>query len=555
MIRMLRLLCISAAITGAHATAAAQGHSHAVPGPEPSARAPLFDLGTWHHAVTTRSPEAQRYFDQGLVLAYGFNHAQAIAAFEQAARLDPECAMAHWGVALALGPNINFPMDSTAERPAWDALQKALAQAPKASETERALIEALAKRYADPRDPKRPGRAALDSAYAGAMRAVWRAHPNDADAGTLFAEALMDLNPWNFWTPDGKANPGTEEIVATLEAVLKQAPDHPGANHFYIHAVEASQHPGRATASAERLGGLAPDAGHLVHMPGHIWLRVGRYADAEAANVVAARVDSLYVARHEPKGIYPMMYYPHNVHFIWSAACMEGRSAAALAAARRLEPMVPLEMLRAMPMLEFVSPTTFYTLVRFGRWAEILAEPAPPADLRFTRGMWHFARGLALAATGRIAEAGTARDSVAAIAAATPAEALVSFNSSAALLRLAAHALAGETAARSGAIDQAVKEFQAAIREEDALRYDEPPAWFLPVRQLLGAALLSAGRVREAEAAYREDLRRYPENGWSLYGLAKCLRARRASREAAAVEARFRKAWARSDVTLGASRF
>ena len=552
--RTLRSLFVPGLVVGLVATAAAQGHPHASAGAGP-ARAPIFDLGTWHHAVATRSPDAQRYFDQGLVLAYGFNHAQAIVAFEQAAVLDPECIMAYWGIALALGPNINFPMDSTAEQPAWDALQKALALAPKASGAERAYVEALAKRYANPSDAKRPSRASMDSAYADAMRAVWRRDPNDADAGALFAEALMDLNPWNFWTPDGKANPGTEELVATLETVLKRAPDHPGANHFYIHAVEASPHPGRATASAERLGRLVPEAGHLVHMPGHIWLRVGRYADAEAANVIAARVDSQYVAEHDPKGIYPMMYYPHNVHFIWSSACMEGRSAVALAAAKRLEPMVPVEMLRQMPMLEFVAPTRLYTLVRFGRWREILSEPAPPADLRFTRGMWHFARGLALAATGQLAEAGTACDSVAAIAAATPADAVVSFNSSAALLRLAEHALAGETAFRAGKTDEAVRQFQEAIREEDALRYDEPPAWFLPVRQQLGAALLSAGRIREAETAYREDLRRYPENGWSLYGLSKSLRARKAGAEAAQVEARFRKAWSRSDVTLTASRF
>jgi len=553
--RVLRWLCVPGLLVGPIATSAAQGHPHEIPGAGTAARAPLFDLGTWHHVVATGSAEAQRYFDQGLLLAYGFNHAQAIAAFRQAAALDPECIMAYWGIALAYGPNINFPMDSTAEQPAWEALQKALALAPKANDAERAYVEALAKRYADPRDPKRPSRASMDSAYADAMRAMWRGHPDDADAGTLFAEALMDLNPWNFWTLDGKANPGTEEMVATLEAVLKRTPDHPGANHFYIHAVEASRTPGRATASAERLGRLAPEAGHLVHMPGHIWIRVGRYADAESVNVVAARIDSQYIAAHDPQGIYPMMYYPHNVHFIWSSACLEGRSAAAVEAARRLGPMVPVEMLRQMPMLEFVSPTVLYTLVRFGHWNEILAEPEPPMDLRFTRGMWHFARGLALAATGQIAQAKTARDSVAAIAAATPADALVSFNSSAALLRLAQHELAGEMAARAGTVDLAVNEFRQAIREEDALRYDEPPAWFLPVRQLLGAALLSAGRVRAAEAAYREDLVRFPENGWSLYGLAKCLRARKAVREAALVEARFRKAWARSDVTLTASRF
>jgi len=545
-------LCVAALVIAP--TAFAQGH----PLPPPAAagvQSPLFDLGAWRHPVTTSSRDAQRYFDQGLVLAYGFNHAQAIAAFTEATKLDPRCAMAWWGIALAHGPNINMPMDSTSERPAWEALQAALALAAGATEAEHAYILALARRYADPDDPRRPARAAMDSAYAAAMREVRARYPADADAGALFAESLMDLNPWNHWALDGTASPGTDEIVATLEAVLKLAPDHPGANHFYIHAVEASRTPGRAVPSAERLGGLAPDAGHLVHMPGHIWHRVGRYADSEAANVRAARVDSLYVAAHRPEGIYPMMYYPHNVHFIWSAACLAGRSEAALAAARRLEPLVPVAMLRQMPMLEFLSPTALYTLVRFGRWTEILAEPAPPADLRFTRGMWHWARGLAFVATSRLSLARVARDSLRAIAAATPPEAMVSYNSVAALLRLAAHTLDGEIAASRGRVEEAIYQFRDAIAEESVLHYDEPPAWFLPVRQQLGAVLLAAGRVSAAETVYRDDLERNPENGWSLYGLAKCLRGRKADTEAAAVEERFRKAWARADVTLSASRF
>jgi tetratricopeptide (TPR) repeat protein len=531
----------------------AQPHDHGAPAA--TGRAPLFDLGAWRHKVTTASPEAQRYFDQGLNLAYGFNHAQAIASFTEATKLDSTCAMAYWGIAIACGPNINFPMDTTAQQPAWDALQRAIALAPGTSEAEQAYIRALGHRYGDPKDPGRPSRAAMDSAYASAMREVWKRFPADADAGALFAEALMDLNPWNFWTLDGKAAPGTDEIVATLETVLKTSPDHPGANHFYIHAVEASKTPERAVAAAERMGALVPDAGHLVHMPAHIWHRVGRYADSEAANVRAARVDSLYLATCKPEGLYPMMYVPHNIHFIWSAACNGGRSAPAIDAARRLEPMVPVEMLRQMPMLEFASPTVYYTLVRFGRWSEMLAEPAPPADLRFTRGMWHWARGLAFAATGKLPQARIERDSVQAIAAATPPEFFVSFNSAAALLRLATHALNGEIAARRGRVDEATRHFDQAIAEESMLHYDEPPAWFLPVRQQLGAVLLAAGRVAAAEKAYREDLAHNPENGWSLYGLAKCLRARKATAAAAAVEARFRKAWSGADVTPTASRF
>ena len=530
------------------------------PAPAPASaatttKAPLFDLGKWHHAITTASPEAQRYFDQGLNLVYGFNHAQAVAAFETAAALDPDCAMAYWGKALALGPNINMPMDSTAEAPAWEALQRAVMLAPRVSEAERGYIQALAKRYGEPGDPKRPSRAALDSAYAGAMRGLWKRTPKDADAGTLFAESMLDLNPWNQWTNDGKANAGTDEIVATLEAVLAMAPLCPGANHYYIHALEASPHPERAVPAAERLGRLVPDAGHLVHMPGHILHRVGRYAESEKINVDAARVDSLYVERYHPQSVYPMMYYPHNVHFIWSSACFDGHSAAAFAAAKRLETMWTLDLVHMIPPIEFVCPTTVYTLVRFGHWDQVLQQPAPPAELRFTTGIWHYARGLAFAATGKLDPAAAEHDSLAAIIAALPPDAPVGFNSAAAVLRVAGGALKGEIAARQGKVDEAVAAFRAAIAEEDGLHYDEPPDWYLPVRQQLGAVLLAAGRVGDAEAVYREDLEHYRDNGWSLFGLAQCLRARKATAEAAAVEKRFAKAWAHADVKLTASRY
>jgi tetratricopeptide (TPR) repeat protein len=516
---------------------------------------PLFDLGDWHRTITTRSREAQRHFDQGLNLAYAFNHAQAEASFDEAIRLDPDAAMPYWGKALVLGPNINWPMDSTAERPAWEAMNRAVERAAKASPRERALIAALARRYSDPAASARPSRAVLDSAYADAMREVWKSAPDDADIGALFAEALMDLNPWNFWTLDGRANPGTDEIVATLEAVLKLASDHPGANHLYIHAVEASPTPGRAEGAARRLAALVPEAGHMVHMPGHIWNRVGRFDESERLNVRAVTVDSLYATKHRPRGAYPLIYIPHNVHFVWWAAANTGRRAVAMAAARRLTEMVPHALVREIPPIEFWSPVPYYTMVRFGRWDEMLNEPAPPLDLRFTTGMWHYGRGMALVAKGDLAGAGAARDSVLAIAAAIPAEVIVSQNSSAALLRVAGSALAGEIAAKRGETHEAVNHFQAAIRDEDLLRYDEPPGWHLPVRQQLGAVLLAAGRAGEAEAAYREDLRRNPGNGWSLYGLAAALRARKASAEAAQVDGRFRKAWSRADVKLAASRF
>ena len=336
---------------------------------------------------------------------------------------------------------------------------------------------------------------------------------------------------------------------------MKLAPLCPGANHYYIHAIEASPHPERALPAARRLGDLVPDAGHLVHMPGHILHRVGRYAESEDVNVRAARVDSLYVEHHRPEGPYPMMYYPHNVHFIWSSACFGGHSEAAFAAAHRLENMWSLDMIRMMPPIEFICPTTLYTQVRFGRWSDILKAQAPAGELRFTTGIWHYARGLAFAATGRLDQATSERDSLAAITAATPPDALVGFNTAQALLRVAGAALAGEIAARQGRLDEAVGAFRAGIQAEDSLHYDEPPDWHLPVRQQLGAVLAAAGRYAEAEAVYREDLRHYRENGWSLLGLARCLRARKENADADAVEKRFTKAWRRADVTITASRF
>jgi tetratricopeptide (TPR) repeat protein len=551
MLRRIRLLCLSSLLV-ALSSVSAQGHPHETSGAAPP---PIFDLGKWHHTVTTTAPDAQRYFDQGLNLAYGFNHAQAILAFEEATRHDPGCAMAYWGKALALGPNINMPMDSSAEAPAWQALQRAAALAAGATEPERAYIQALAKRYADPTAANRPSRAVLDSAYANAMREVARRYPDDTDAATLFAESLMDLNPWNQWALDGTAAPGTDEIIATLDAALKLAPLNPGANHLYIHALETSQHPERAVPAAERLTNLVPDAGHLVHMPGHIWHRVGRYAQAEDVNDQAARVDSLYIAAYAPQGVYPMMYYPHNVHFIWSSACFEGRSAAALRAARRLETLWTIDVIRMMAPAEFLCPTTLFTYVRFGRWDDVLEARAPMAELRYTTGMWHYARGLAFAAKGHLTQAAAERESLAAITAAIPPEAVVGFNPTATVLKVAGHSLAGELAMKRGRTADAVLALRLGAREEDGLHYDEPPDWFLPVRQELGAVLLAAGRVKEAEAAYREDLGRHPENGWSLFGLAKCLRARKATAEAAAVEKRFAKAWARADVKLTASRF
>jgi tetratricopeptide (TPR) repeat protein len=524
-------------------------HGHA---PAPGRRPPLYaDLGDHRHPVTTKSAAAQRYFDQGLRLVYAFNHDEAVRAFREAARLDPGCAMAWWGIAFASGPNYNMPIDEERDRTAREAMEKATALAPSASPAERDYIEALARRYARPSGADRKE---LDRAYADAMRAVARRHPDDLDAATLFAESLMVLRPWDLWTRDGTQQPGTEEIVATLEGVIRRDPRHPGANHYYIHAVEASPHPERALGSAARLEGLAPGAGHLVHMPAHVYMRVGRYGDAAESNRRAIAVDEAYIARERPQSVYPMMYYPHNIHFLWAAASMQGRSREALQAARKLAEHTSPEALREMPMLELFAPTPLFALARFGRWEALLAEPAPPEEFPVVAGIWHYTRGLALAATSRLDDAAREQGEVERLAAAVPEDRIIGDNQPARRhLELAAADLAGEIAARRGRTDEAVRRLEEAVRMEDELPYTEPPAWWRPTRQVLGAVLLDAGRSADAEAVYREDLRRNPENGWSLRGLGRSLRERKPE-EAAAVDARFRKAWAQADVQLEASR-
>jgi tetratricopeptide (TPR) repeat protein len=387
------------------------------------------------------------------------------------------------------------------------------------------------------------------------MRKLAKRHPDDAEAGALFAESMLDLNPWNQWTHEGKANPGTPEAVAALEAVLAKHPEHPGANHLYIHAVEASPDPARANAAAKRLETLVPGAGHLVHMPSHIYARTGRYNEAIERNQIAAAVDEKYIAEQKPEGMYPLMYYNHNVQFIWFGAMMEGRSAEALAAARKIVGNIPAEVIAQMPMLELAPPLPILTLVRFGRWDEALAEPAPAATARFASGLRHYARGVALAAKGDLPAAETALDSVRRAAVSVPADMMISINYAAPLLRIATHTLAGEISSRKEQHDAAVKEFRLAVAAEDSLHYDEPPTWYYPVRHSLGASLLEAGRAQEAEAVYREDLRRHPENGWSLRGLEQALRAQKRSKDADAAAARFKKAWARADVELVASEF
>jgi tetratricopeptide (TPR) repeat protein len=530
------------------------GHIHLTDyAPAPGVAPLLGNLGSHHLPITTSVPLAQRYFDEGLVLTYGFNHAEAIRSFTDAATLDPECAMCQWGIALALGPNINAPMEPAAAPAAWQALQRAQALAPKASVAEQGYIAALARRYGP--EPVED-RSALDLAYAGAMRELAAHYPDDPDAATLFAEALMDLTPWQYWTKDGEATAYTAEILATLEGVLARSPEHPGANHFYIHAVEASRQPERAIPSADRLTYVAPGAGHLVHMPAHTYWRVGRYHDAVEANVHAIHADESYIPdRNARGGFYSTVYYPHNIHFLYAAALMEGRSETAIAAAGKLVAGVPEAVYREVPALEDFRPTTLFALVRFGKWAEVLAEPAPAADLRYTTGIWHWARGLAFLQTGDLERAQVEQARLAAIAASPEAaqQGLMSLSTAATLLGIASDVLDAELAGARGQSERQLERLEAAVAIQDGLAYMEPPAWFYPVRQSLGAALLEAGRASEAEAVYREDLRQYPENGWSLFGLARSLEAQGRSAEAAEARQRFELAWRHADIRLTSS--
>jgi tetratricopeptide (TPR) repeat protein len=517
--------------------------------------APLYDnLGDHTHPITTREPSAQRYFDQGLTLTYAFNHEEAIRSFEEAARIDPNCAMCFWGKAYALGPNINAPMAPEAVAPAYEALEQARKLSSGASDAEQAYIKALTARYAPDPDADR---AALDKAFAEAMRTVMDAYPDDADAATIYAEALMNLTPWNYWTKDGQPTEFAEEIVTTLEAVLTKNPEHPGANHYYIHAVEASQDPGRALPSANRLETLVPGAGHLVHMPAHIYWRVGQYQDAVEANQHAIHSDESYLPDRPAPGWYPIAYYPHNIHFLFAAASMSGQSELAISAARKLVDEVPESAYNDMPPIEDFLPMPIMALTRFGKWDEVLAEPKPDEQFQYSTGVWHYARGLALVRTGKLAEAEAELRQLDALAQKQELKDLVlfSFSPAATNLTLAAHTLRGELAGARGDHATQIAELTKAVEIQDGFAYIEPPVWYYPVRQSLGAALLDADKPAEAEAVYRADLKEHPNNGWSLFGLSRSLEAQNKHAEAQEAQEAFRAAWEHADVELSASQF
>ena len=519
-----------------------------------SSQVPLYtNMGRWHRAIHTKSAKAQRYFDQGLTLVYSFNHEEAERAFREGARLDPASAACWWGVALSLGPHINVPALPHRTHAAYEAIQKAKVLAAGATPVERALIDALARRYVDPQPADPKDELAAETAYADAMRDLHRLHPDDPDIATLYAEALLDLRPWDYWTPDGRPQPGTEEIVWILESVIAKHPEHPGANHYYIHAVEASPHPERALPSAKRLETLVPGAGHMVHMPSHTYQRLGRYEAAAQSNRDAIKSDDWFKGIANPQGFF-FMYTAHNRQFLANAAMMLGRSAEAIAAARSSTEQMPIEMSREMPGSDFFFTTPYLVFTQFERWDEMLKEPAPPADLAYLNAIWHYARGLAFTAKGDASRAAAERDSVATITASVPPEAFEDLNSSRLLLGIALDVLDGHIAEKRGDVDGAVFKLTRAIAGDDSTRYAEPPDWFCPVRPMLGALLLRAKRPAEAEQVYRADLERHAESGWSLHGLAESLRAQHRSAEAATVSRRFSDAWKGADVSLSLGR-
>lgn len=506
-------------------------------------------MGSLHHAVSTGNAEAQKFFDQGLSFVYAFNHDEAVRSFKRAADLDGDLAMAYWGVAYALGPNINLDVDPEREIAAYNAVARARALEAKATPQERDYIEALAQRYTNDAQARPEELRRLAVEFSRAMGALSKKYPDDLDASVLYAESLMDLRPWQLWNKDGSPAVGTPEIIATLESVLRRDPNHVGAIHYYIHAVEASPHPERALPYAARLKHLMPAAGHIVHMPAHIYERTGDYAAAAQSNVDAAAADRAYIKARGAQGVYPLMYYSHNLHFMAIAYSMEGRFREALAAAHQLEQNVRPHV-KEMPMLESFDTVVPLLLARFRRWDDVLKLPEPPASMPATHTIWLWSRGLALAATGKADEAEAQYKNFVAVERATPADAMMGLNKVGDVLRVADGVLAARIAAARGDRAHATELLKSAVADEDALSYDEPPAWFLPTRETLGGLLLSQGRAAEAEAVFRADLRRNPRSGRSLYGLWKSLEAEHKSREAAAARRDFDAAWKNADTQL-----
>ncbi|MEJ2205261.1 MAG: hypothetical protein P8170_14255 [Gemmatimonadota bacterium] len=521
----------------------AQEHAHDAP----QGVSLLEGMGTWHREIDTDSRAAQAYFDQGLSLAFAFNHGEALRSFEEAVRRDPECGMCWWGVAYVLGPNINWPMEDVEER-ARASARRALEHSTEA--TERSLARAMRARYGRPGDT----RAALDSAYAREMETLAAAHPGDADIQTIYAEALLLLRPWDQWTAEGDPQPGTLDVMRTLEPVIESEPEHVGACHYYIHTVEASPEPQRALECADRLPDLMPGAGHIVHMPAHVYLRTGRYHDAAEQNIRAVAADLRYLGGEEPERVYKALYRPHNYHFMWSARLFAGESELGLEAARELNEVVTVAYAREMPFTEAFVPVVHQTLARFGRWEELLAEPGPPEDLVYARGIWHFTRVLAHAGLGDLAAARAEAEALGRYAEDASPDHIIILNSAPHLLGLAAELAAGVLAREAGDLQGGVERFRAAVVLQDELTYDEPPPWYHSARIFLGEALLSVGSDAEAEAVFRRDLVDFPANGWALAGLSEALTRQGKRAQAATASAALADAWRWADVPTPVAR-
>jgi hypothetical protein len=508
-------------------------------------------LGEVHHLVSTKNKEAQQFFDQGLKFVYGFNHDEARRSFRRAAELDPKLAMAWWGVALTLGPNYNLPVDREREKAGYDAVQKAISLQSNASDPERAYISALAVRYSN--DPNADLHA-LDRAYKDAMGKLAARYPDDLDAATLYAESMMNLNPWKLWTADGKPAEETEEIIATLESVLKRDPNHLGANHYYIHAVEASPHPERALPSAARLEKLAPAEGHLAHMPSHIYARVGDHAASARCNEAAIAADKKFLEQTHEQGFYRLMYYSHNMHFLAFADCMRGDFTGAKAAADKLVVNVSSGV-KAIPMLEGFMPTPIIVLLAFERWQDVLKFPQPESSLVLTSAVWRSARGIAFANLGKTSEAEneqkTFRDLVTKI---SPDEMYDMLNTRGAVFKIHDNVLAGVIAHSRHDDNSAVDLLKQAVAAEDALSYSEPPAWYPPVRPMLGRLLLTMNRASDAEKVFREDLDRKPRDARALSGLRDALEAQGRDYEAEQIDQQFHSAWKVADAARASVR-
>lgn len=530
-------------ITLLMATTSFAQHQHAT---EEKSGKLLTGLGNYHHPVSTKNPEAQKYFDQGFNLVYAFNHEEAIRSFRKAVELDPDMLMAHWGIAFALGPNINQEVDPEREKQAYDAIQKALSLSSAAPENERAYVEALAKRYSN--DPKADLKK-LAAEYKEAMKILAERYPDDLDLAVLYADSMMNLRPWKLWTADGKPEEGTEEIVTVLESVLKRAPMHPGANHLYIHAVEASLRPERALPSAQRLETLVPAAGHLVHMPAHIYSRTGNFAEAAKQNEAAIIADQNYFKEiGSEQGLYPMMYYNHNIHFLSFARAMQGRFHDAKKAADQVVANA-LPHVKEMPMVDGFTPTSMLVLLRFRKWNDVLNVPKPGEGMPITTALWHYSRALAFARTGRISNADKAQLTFEQALAEVPEDATIGLNPASVVLKVAEALLRAEFALAKKNPDTAAL-FKKAIEAEDLVGYDEPPDWYYPIRETYGAVLLQSGRAADAEKVFREDLAKNPRNGRSLFGLMESLKAQNKQSDARWVQQQFEEAWKHADTTL-----